>query len=85
MGVIQRGIIFSGGTMANAVLFLFHSRVVLEVQDVSQTFPSGPATPAINMLPDVIMLAIGALQLGLIVYFLGGLGQERSTVQRAPR
>jgi len=84
MGVIQRGIIFSGGTIACAVLFLFHSRVVLKIQDVAQTFPSGPATPAINMLPDAIMLAIGALQLGLIVYFLGGLGQERSSVQKAP-
>ncbi len=85
MGIIQRGIIFSGGTLANAVLFLFHSRVVLEVQSVAQTFPTGPATPAINMLPDAIMLAIGALQLGLIAYFLGGLGEERSTIRRAPR
>lgn len=84
MGIIQRGIIFSGGILAVAVLFLFYSRVVLEIMSVADSFPAGPATPAINMLPDVIMLAIGALLLGFIVYFLGGLGEERSTTRRGP-
>ncbi len=80
--IIQRGIIFFGGTLANAVLFLFHSRVVLEVISVSESFPSGPATSAINLLPDVIMLAIAGIQLGLVAYLLGGLGQERTATRR---
>lgn len=81
--IISRGIVFFGGTLANAVLFLFHSRVVLEIMDVADGFAQGPATPAINMLPDVIMLAIAGIQLGLVAYFLGGLGEER-TVTRGP-
>jgi len=55
---------------------------VLEIMSVANGFPEGPATAAINMLPDVIMLAIAAIQLGLIGYLLGGLGQERSVTRR---
>jgi len=81
MSVIQRGIIFSIGTFANAILFLFHSRVVLEIIAISHQFPSGPATGAIESIPMAIQLAIGGLQLGLVVYLLGGLGSQRKVDQ----
>ena len=82
MSVIGRGVVFTIGTFSNAILFLFHSRVVMEIVAIAGMFASGPATGAINLLPDVIMLAIGGLQVGLIVYFLGGLGEERTTSRR---
>lgn len=82
MGIVGRGIVFTIGTFSNAILFLFHSRVVLEIVDISNNFASGPATSAINLLPAAMQLAIGGIQLILIVYFLGGLGEERAARRR---
>lgn len=84
MSVIQRGIIFSIGTVANVILFLFHSRVVLEIVGIANQFPSGPATPAIESIPMGMQLAMGGLQIGLVVYLVGGLGSQRS-VDEVPR
>lgn len=79
MGLIQRGVIFITGTIANSILFLFLTRVLLpllaEGREIAGT---GPATPALQMLPTVFQLTIGAFQLGLIAYFVLGIGQERS-------
>lgn len=79
MGALKRGIIFFAGTLSNGLLFLFHSRVVLEVLDYAG---QGPATGAMNMLPDAMVLAMGGLQIGLIVYLLGGFGKERAATRR---
>lgn len=83
MSIIRRGIVFAVGTVSMAVLFLVHSRVVLEIMAVAETFPSGPATGALQLLPMAIQIAIGGIELGLILYFLGGLQEER-TVSRGP-
>jgi hypothetical protein len=85
MSVIQRGIIFTFGTISNAILFLFHSRVIMEIVDVANGFADGPAMGAINLLPAAIQLAIGGIQIGLILYFIGGLGQERTADRRPVR
>ena len=84
MGVIKRGIVFSVGTVSNAILFLFHSRVILEVLSVAGDLGAraGPASGAFDLLPTAIQLAIGGFQLGLILYFIGGLGQERAASRR---
>lgn len=84
MGLLQRGIIFFAGTVANGILFVFHSRVLLEVLAMGQaiTGGSGPATGALNLLPTVMQLVIGGFQLGLIFYLLGGLGQQKTTAER---
>lgn len=79
MSILQRGVVFAIGTTANAILFLFHSRVLLEVLTYGT---DGPATVAMDMLPVAMQLGMGVLQIGLIVYFLGGLGQERSASRR---
>lgn len=82
MGIVRRGIVFMFGTFTNAILFLFHSRVVLEVVETANSFGQGPASGAINLLPDVMQLAIGAIQVILIIYLLGGLGEERAANRR---
>lgn len=83
MGVIGRAIIFCAGTTTNAILFLFHSRVVLEVLAVAEQIAgTGPATTALNTLPVALQLTMGGLQIGLIVFLLGGLGQEKTTTRR---
>lgn len=82
MGLIQRGVIFFGGTVANAIIFIFLSRVVLPLISYG---PEGPATGAMNLLPVAMQLAIGVFQLGLIVYLVGGLGQQRSNQRRPMR
>lgn len=83
MSIIKRGFVFSAITISNAILFLFFSRVVLPIIDVSEGFAQGPATQAINLLPAAIQLAIGAIQIGVTLYFLAGLQQQR-TVNRGP-
>jgi hypothetical protein len=85
MSVIRRGVVFTVGTVSNAILFLFHSRVLLEVVSISNQFASGPATSAINLLPVAMQLAMGGLQVGLILYFIGGIGQERAESRRPMR
>jgi hypothetical protein len=82
MGIIGRGIVFVVGTISNAILFLFHSRVILEVLSVADDFASGPADGAFAILPVAIQLAIGGIQVGLVLYFIGGLGQERTADRR---
>lgn len=83
MSVLKRGIIFAIGTVSNAILFIFHSRVLLEVLATGQEIAgTGPATGALNLLPTAMQVAMGLLQIGLIVYFVGGLGQERSATRR---
>lgn len=83
MSIIKRGFVFTAITISNAILFLFHSRVLLEIVNISENFASGPATQAINLLPAVIQLAIGAIQIGVTLYFLAGLQRQR-TVTRGP-
>jgi len=84
MSLLRRAFVFSFGTVSNAILFIFHSRVVLSVMDVAGDFPTGPATDAINLLPTAIMLAIGVIQIALVFYFIAGLQRQR-TVQRRPQ
>lgn len=82
MGVVQRGAIFVFGTIGNAILFVMLSRAVLPIINFG---PSGPADQAFSLLPTAIQLVIGALEVGLIVYFVGGIGEERTaTRRRAP-
>lgn len=81
MSVVRRGVVFFGGTIANAILFIFHSRVLLSVTDIANSFPSGPATPAIELLPQAVMGAILIIQVGLIAYFLGAFGEQRTATQ----
>lgn len=83
MGIFRRGIVFSIGTVSNAILFLFHSRVVLEVLAIAEEIAGeGPATDALNMLPVAMQLAMGGIQLVLVLYLVGGLGQERAAARR---
>lgn len=83
MGVIQRGVVFFAGTTGNTILFLFHTRVVLVLLDHGRDIAgTGPATGALNLLPGAMQLAIGGIQVVLIAYLLGGLGQEKSTGRR---
>lgn len=84
MGLIQRGVIFFAGTIANAVLFVVLSRIIIPYFSDGSAFgiPPGPATDALNLLPTALQLVIGALQLGFILYFIGGLGEERSAARR---
>lgn len=84
MGVIKRGVVFSIGTVSNAILFLFHSRVILEVVSVAGDLnaKAGPASGAFDLLPTAIQLGIGGIQIGLILYLLGGLGEERARSRR---
>jgi len=82
VGVVQRGAIFVFGTIGNAILFVMLSRAVLPIINFG---PSGPADQAFSLLPTAIQLVIGALEVGLIVYFVGGIGEERAaTRRRAP-
>lgn len=83
MSIIRRGIVFVAGTISNAILYIIHSRAVLEVLDIANTFPSGPATAALDMIPTAMVLAIGGIQAILVVYLLGGL-QDQRTVRRRP-
>lgn len=83
MGLLQRAVIFAIGTVSNAILFLFHSRVLLEVLAVGRNVAGqGPATGAFDLLPIAMQLAMGGFQIGLILYFIGGLGEERTTTRR---
>lgn len=83
MGLMQRGVVFAIGTFSNAVLFLFLSRALLPLLETGQSIAGdGPATAALNNLPIAIQLAMGLLQLGLIAYLLGGLGEERASQRR---
>lgn len=84
MSILRRALVFVGGTIGNAILFLVYSRGVLEVLSIAEQLPSGPATDALNLLPPAMQLAIGAIQIILIVYLIGGL-QDQRTVQRRPR
>lgn len=83
MGLVQRGVVFMIGTIGNGILFLFHSRVLLEILSIGNDIAgTGPATGALTMLPAAMQLAIGGLQIIFIVYLLGGLGEERSQSRR---
>lgn len=83
MGLIQRFKVFAIGTTANAILFLFLSRALLPLLAKGEEIAgTGPATSAMNLLPVTIQLAIGALQLGLIVYFVAGIGEQRTADRR---
>lgn len=83
MGVIGRGLVFFAGTTANAILFLFHSRVLLEILAIAnQIAGTGPATGALNTLSVAMQLSMGILQIGLILYLVGGIGEERTATRR---
>lgn len=82
MGVVQRGAIFVFGTIGNAILFVMLSRAILPIINYG---PSGPADTAFNLLPTALQLVIGAIEVGLIVYFAGGLGQQRTAARRRAR
>jgi hypothetical protein len=84
MSLINRAVVFVFGTISNAVLFIVFSRAYLTLKNTGLSISSsGPGTEAMNLLPTAIVLAMGILQIGLVVYLLGGLGEER-TVQRGP-
>lgn len=78
MSTIGRSRVFFGGTLVNAILFVFYSRVVLTVMDVVNGFGTGPATPAISMIPQAVVVAMLGLQVGVTAYFLGAFGQQRN-------
>lgn len=83
MGVISRGIIFFAGTISNAIIFIFMTRIILPIINMGQNIAgTGPASGALQLLPTVMMLTIGIFELGLIMYFIGGLGQEKTAVRR---
>lgn len=83
MGVLQRMIIFTIGTFTNGILVLFLTRAVLPFYaDAQSLTASGPATSAMNLVPQAMTLAIGVIQVGLLVYLLGGLGTERTVSSR---
>lgn len=83
MGLIGRGVVFTVGTFSNAILFLVLSRVVLPLIATGTAIAGqGPATGAIELIPTAIKLAIGVIEIGLIGYFLGGLGEERTASRR---
>jgi len=79
MGVVQRGAIFMFGTIGNAILFVMLSRAVLPIINFG---PAGPADTAFNLLPTALQLVIGAIEVGLIVYFVAGIGEERTVNRR---
>ena len=81
MSIIGRGVVFSGLTLSNLVLFVFHSRVVLEIVEISQSFSSGPATGAINLLPQALVLAMLIIQVIATAYLLGAFSQQRTANQ----
>lgn len=85
MSVIQRGIVFAFITFSNAILFLFHSRVILEIVRVANEMGEGPATGAINLIPQAIMIGIAIIQVAAIAYFLGAFSEERTVTRRPAR
>lgn len=77
MGIVRRGIVFTAGTVANGVVFLFLARVYLPILAMGEEIAgTGPATGALELVPLALQLAIGGLQIGLIVYLVGGIGEE---------
>ena len=83
MALIGRIVVFFAGTIGNGILFLFFSRAVLLIIAIGEEVAgTGPGTAALNNLPIAMQLAIGGIQLVLIIYLLGGLGEERSTQRR---
>lgn len=83
MSVVRRAVVFFGGTVANAILFIFLSRALLPIIEQGNAIAgTGPATSALDLLPVAMQLVIGGFQLGLIVYMLGGLGSQRKTTRR---
>jgi hypothetical protein len=82
MGVLDRMTIFVGGTIANGILLLIQVRVILPFYAEGQALtPTGPATGALGLVPQAITIAIGLIQIGLIVYLIGGLGSEKTVTQ----
>lgn len=77
MSLVSRGRVFFAGTLVNAILFVFYSRVVLTVTGVVNSFGTGPATGAIEMVPQALVVAMLALQAGVTAYFVGAFGQQR--------
>jgi len=84
MGILRRLPVFALLVVTDAILFIFHSRVVLTIVDIANSFASGPATGAINLLPDVLQLVMGVILLGAFAYLLGGIGEERAAARRRP-
>lgn len=84
MGLIQRGVIFFGGTISNAVLFVALSRIIMPYfADGGEFYTAGgPASDALSLLPTAMQLVIGAFQVGLILYFVAGIGEERTADRR---
>jgi len=81
MSIIARGLVFSGLTVSNAVLFVFHSRVVLRIVAIAESFGTGPASPAINLLPQALMLAMLIIEVIAVSYLLGAFSQQRKATQ----
>jgi hypothetical protein len=82
MGVIDRVFVFAIGTTGNAILFMFHSRVLLELVGFVNGRGEGPATDAINLLPTTVQIAIGIIQVVLVAYLLGAFAEERTVTRR---
>lgn len=84
MSLTSRGKVFFALTLVNAVLFLFYSRVVLTVTGFVNSFGTGPATSAIDMIPQAVVVSMLVIQAGAVAYFLGAFGQQRRA-QRRPQ
>lgn len=82
MTLISRGRVFFGGTLVNGVLFVFYSRVVLTVTGLVNSFGTGPATSAIEMVPQAVVVSMLVLQVGVTAYFLGAFGEQRQAGRR---
>lgn len=83
MGIISRLPIFMGLVVTDAILFLFHSRVLLRVIETGESIAgTGPATSAINLLPAVMQLVMGLILVGAFGYLLGGITSQRTARRR---
>lgn len=86
MGIVSRLPIFFGLVVTDAVLFLFHSRVLLRVIETGEAIAgTGPATGAINLLPAAMQLVMGIILVGAFGYLLGGISSERTAARRRMR
>lgn len=83
MGIISRLPIFMGLVVMDAILFLFHSRVLLRILDTGESIAgTGPATSAMNLLPAAMQLVMGLILVGAFGYLLGGITSERTATRR---
>lgn len=86
MSLIRRLPVFMALIVADAILFLFYSRVLLEVLATGEEIAgTGPATSSMNLLPAAMQLVMGIILVGAFGYLLGGISSERTAVRRRMR